>query len=250
MEKHWLVYLWCFNGSTEVIVFANSDYDTVNSMWSLVLNLKYFIQYTVKARKTGHSENGRFRRTQANRCSLRPLTNRHFLQFIYCFGPLSVFLGYLSSSHVRRECRPIAGNHWLNYVTPSLLGLRRYPIGPLIARTPNYIADSHSGNKISWVLGSFLVASSNMLLRLGDCVSLASILHFAFNWYTPALYSLTSWLCKCLGVITCLVRFNFVNNMLFLWYENYLWTQIHVAIEMCHTQNQHLGIYEQHFFLQ
>ena len=55
---------------------------------------------------------------------------------------------------------------------------------------------------------------------------------------------------QCLGVITCLVRFNFVNNMLFLWYENYLWTQIHVAIDMCHTQNQHLGIYEQHFFLQ
>ena len=27
----------------------------------------------------------------------------------------------------KNGCGPIAGNHWLNYVTPSLLGLRRYP---------------------------------------------------------------------------------------------------------------------------
>ena len=41
-------------------------------------------------------------------------------------------------------CGPIAGNHWLNYVTPSLLGLRRYPIGPLIARTPNWLGANGS----------------------------------------------------------------------------------------------------------
>ena len=33
-------------------------------------------------------------------------------------------------------CGPIAGNHWLNYVTPSLLGLRRYPIGPADREDP------------------------------------------------------------------------------------------------------------------
>ena len=43
-----------------------------------------------------------------------------------------------------------------------------------------------------------------MLLRLGDCVSLASVLHFAFNWYTLALYSLASWLCKYTGESKCL----------------------------------------------
>ena len=46
-------------------------------------------------------------------------------------------------------CGPIAGNHWLNYVTPSLLGLRRYPIGPLIARTPNWLGANYS-HHITW----------------------------------------------------------------------------------------------------
>ena len=44
----------------------------------------------------------------------------------------------------KNGCGPIAGNHWLNYVTPSLLGLRRYPIGPLIARTPNWLGANGS----------------------------------------------------------------------------------------------------------
>ena len=39
----------------------------------------------------------------------------------------------------KNGCGSIAGKHWLNYVTPNLLGLRRYPIGPLIARTPNWL---------------------------------------------------------------------------------------------------------------
>ena len=28
--------------------------------------------------------------------------------------------------------------YWLNYVTPSLLGMNKYPIGPLIARTQSW----------------------------------------------------------------------------------------------------------------
>ena len=46
-------------------------------------------------------------------------------------------------------CGPIAGNHWLNYVTPSLLDLRRYPIGPMIARTPNSLG-GNSCHHTTW----------------------------------------------------------------------------------------------------
>ena len=44
----------------------------------------------------------------------------------------------------KNGCGPVAGNHWLNYVTSSLLGLRRYPIGPLIAKAPNWLSANGS----------------------------------------------------------------------------------------------------------
>ena len=49
----------------------------------------------------------------------------------------------------KNGCGPIAGNRWLNYVTPSLLGLCRYPIGPLIARTPNWLG-ANGSHHLTW----------------------------------------------------------------------------------------------------
>ena len=65
-----------------------------------------FIYIQSKPAKWGTWPKNWFRPTQmtpAKRGDIRKtgrLTNRHFLRFIYCFGPLSVFLGYLSSSHM------------------------------------------------------------------------------------------------------------------------------------------------------
>ena len=58
--------------------------------------------------------------------------------------PGLIVLSNLEYLSLKNGCGPIAGNHWLNYVTPSLLGLRRYPIGPLIARTPNWLGANGS----------------------------------------------------------------------------------------------------------
>ena len=67
---------------------------------------------------------------------------------MYIFGEFGVEtlpkFGTFRANLKKNRCGPIAGNHWLNYVTPSLLGLRRYPIGPLIARTPNWLGANGS----------------------------------------------------------------------------------------------------------
>ena len=55
---------------------------------------------TVKARKTGHVAQELVPPHTNDSHKTGRLTNSHFLQFIYCFGPLSMFRGYLSSSHM------------------------------------------------------------------------------------------------------------------------------------------------------
>ena len=89
--------------------------------------------------------------SEITKLSRYPEIHTALLEWFRCLkstAPNESVIGSLSSRKVdlhrgetestqKNGCGPIAGNHLLNYVTPSLLGLRRYPIGLLMARTPN-----------------------------------------------------------------------------------------------------------------
>ena len=82
-------------------------------------------------------------------CFISSANGTNFYIYTRAFGPryggkLPLTIETKKKKKKKNGCGPIAGNHWLNYVTPSLLGLRRYPIGPLIARTPNWLGANGS----------------------------------------------------------------------------------------------------------
>ena len=54
-------------------------------------------------------------------------------------------MAYYLKKRRRRGCGPIAGKSLAElHITPSLLGLRRYPIGPLTVRAPHWLGATGS----------------------------------------------------------------------------------------------------------